>query len=41
MAAGLTVARAQLEALEVFMRERLAASTGAARTQRRSISTGR
>jgi len=32
MAAGLTVARANLQALEAFMRERLAASTGAART---------
>ncbi len=32
MAAGLTVARAQYAALEAFMRERLAATTGAART---------
>jgi single-stranded-DNA-specific exonuclease len=32
MAAGLTVARGELAALEAFMRERLAASTGAART---------
>ena len=33
MAAGLTVARANYAALEAFMRERLAASTGVARTQ--------
>ena len=41
MAAGLSVARDRLDALDAFLRERLAVTTGAARTAARSTSTAR